>query len=122
MAFASNYAADESFVDFNNSLEFDGRGFFNCSPDAVAEIPSCSVGNAEGPLHLFSRDTFLGFHHHAGREEPFGERQMTVVEDGSSGHGEPEVAVATIQLVPGADSSAYSCINFTWIICIGGLL
>ena len=102
--FAPDLAADESFIDLDDALEFDGRGFLDGGSDAVAEIPGRSIGHAKGPFHLFGRDTFFGFHHHVGRKEPLREWKMAVMEDGASGHREPEVAVATIELVTGADS------------------
>lgn len=103
-AFAPDLTADESLVDFDDALKFDGGRFFDSGSDSVAEIPGRPVGHTEGTLHLFSGDTLLGFHHHVGREEPLRERKVAIVEDGASGHREPEVAVATIELVPGADS------------------
>ena len=104
MPFAPDLAAHKGFVDFNDALEFDGRGFFDSGSDAMTEIPGRPIGHTERTLHLFSGDTFLGFHHHVGREEPLGQGKVAVMEDGASGHRESEVAVATIELVASADS------------------
>ena len=104
MPFSTDLTANKGLVDFNDALEFDGRRFFDSGSNPVAKIPSRPVGHAKGTLHLFSGDTLLGFHHHVGREKPLGERKMAVMEDGASGHREPEVAVATIELITSADS------------------
>ena len=104
MTFTPDLTVNKSLVNLNDALQFDGRRFFDSGTDTVTEIPSSSVSHAKGTFHLLSGDALLGFHHHIGRKEPFGQRQVAVMEDGASGHREPEMAVATIQLITGTDS------------------
>ena len=103
-ALASDFATNERLVDFNDALEFNGRGIFNSGSDPVAEIPSRAVSNPEGPLHLFGRHAFLGFHHQVSGQEPFGQGQVAVMENGSGSDGEPAISVSAVQLIAGADS------------------
>ena len=78
------------FVYFDDSKQRRAveRVITHCFPDAVAHVPCRLVTNAEATMQLVSRDTFLGLTHHVDGKEPFSQRDVGVVHDGSGCHGE----------------------------------
>lgn len=81
-------ATDQRLIYFDRPLERDRVRFLHRLADAVAEIPSRLVTDAEGALKLIGRDAFPRLAHQVNRREPFRQGEMRVVEDASSGHAE----------------------------------
>lgn len=67
--------------------------------DAMAEIPCRPVVDLEHPMQLVSTHTLLRLADQVGCKEPFGERQMCIVKDRASGHGELIAARLVITVV-----------------------
>src|SRR5216683_3390583 len=87
VALASALAADVRFINFDRASHLVFR-LSHSSADAMAEIPRRLVRDAEHSLHLVRGNPLAGFGHQIGNQEPFGQRQMGIVEDRSHGHGE----------------------------------
>ena len=100
-------AADvgDSFDSDLSGIALDGSGervVAHGLADAVGEIPGCTIGSdAELPMELTGRDTFLGFAHEINRQKPLAKRQVGIVHDGSRCYGEvvltpPAVPLASV--------------------------
>ncbi|MDA2933447.1 hypothetical protein MYX82_03795 [Acidobacteria bacterium AH-259-D05] len=64
------------------------------------EIPSGFVGDSNSSLKLFCRDPFLGFQNQVNGDKPLSQRQVAVVEDGSSSDRELIATGIAIILIP----------------------
>ena len=65
----------------------------------MAEIPCRFVGHAESPLELIGAHALLGLAEQVDAQEPLPQRQMGIVEDRASGHGELIAALVAVKLV-----------------------
>ena len=92
-ALTTNLTADVGFVHFNDPAQGLGSGVLHGSADAVAQIPCRAVGNTDCALNLAGGNSLLALRDKVDGNEPFPERQMTVVEDRSRGHRELIAAV-----------------------------
>lgn len=91
-------AADVRFVHFNNTRERNLLRFQHGSTDAMAEVPCRLISpDFEDSLHLQRGDAFLRFADKECGDEPLGERQMRIVEDGSCRDGELRLAFNAAQ-------------------------
>lgn len=91
-------AADVGFVHFDFAAEHRPVDFDHCRADSVAEIPCGSVASdSQRPLHLASRHALLGFTEEQGSEEPLIQRQVAVIENRSSRHGELVVTLFAVE-------------------------
>jgi len=96
-AFPDSLSADIRFVHFNFAVQHGFLCFDHCGPDAMAEIPRGLVADSERPLNLASRHPFLRFTQQQRRHEPFRQRQVGVIEDRASRHGELIVAILAVE-------------------------
>ena len=67
----------------------------------MCHIPSSLVADGEFPLELFGRDAFFGGADQVDSKEPLGQRQMRIMEDGTSGDGKLVLAVHALVEMPG---------------------
>ena len=97
-------SSNHRFVNFNDTeqggLKVIGSHRF---ADTVTEVPCGFVRDAESPLDLVGRRSFLALDHEINGREPLPQRQLGVVEDGPRGDGEPIPAIVTIELVAGGN-------------------
>src|SRR5882672_5309541 len=82
------FAANPGLIHFDCATQFCRANLLHGLADAMAEIPSRLVAHCERALELIGRHTLLGFGHQIGSEKPFPERQMGIMEYGSSGRAE----------------------------------
>src|SRR3990167_1307282 len=84
------FATYISLVNFDDTgkLRAKLRVFLHSEADAMGHVPSGFIGNRKLPLKLFRGDALLRGANHVDRQEPLGEGQMGVVEDGPHGYGE----------------------------------
>ena len=93
-------AADVGFIGFYGSPQ--RRlvvGEPHGEPDAVCHVPSGPIGDAELSLDLQRRDAFLAARHQVNGHQPFRERDMAVLENGSDANRKLLSAVFTFALV-----------------------
>lgn len=81
-------SADVRFIYFADAIQLWFAELFNRVPDTVKEIPCCSVVDLEHPMKLMGRHPFFRLAKQVHSKEPFSERQMSIVKDSPSGHGE----------------------------------
>lgn len=88
----SRLSADVGFVHFDSTIQHRSLGFIHGSADAMTEIPRGFVGAfVESPdraLELVGAHAFLRFAEKQGRHKPDRQRQVGVIEDRPSQHGE----------------------------------
>src|SRR6266566_481058 len=94
------FAADESLVSLHNAHQQGSLGLHHGRADAVAEIPSGLVTDAEHPLELIGADTFLGLAHDVGSHEPLPQRKVGVVENRARHDRKLVAASVTVELIP----------------------
>lgn len=82
------FAANPGLIHFDRATQFCRANLLHGLADAMAEIPSRLVAHGQRALELVGGHTLLGFGHQIGSEKPFPERQMRIVEYGSSGRAE----------------------------------
>jgi hypothetical protein len=77
------------FVHFDNSRQFVAAAFDHRGTDTVAEIPRGFIpSDAKHSLNLAGRDALFRLGQDVGGDKPFCQRQMRIVEYGSSGDAE----------------------------------
>lgn len=95
-----NLAAYVGLVNLYDTAEHPYAGIPHRSTDAVAEIPSRFVTNADHPFDLIGRDTLLRLTDNERGEKPCSQRQVRVMEDRASGYAELVMAGVAIKLRP----------------------
>lgn len=91
-------AADVGFIHFDFPVEHWSLGLDHCSTDAVAQVPSRFVASdSERALNLASGYALLGLAEKHGSHEPFGEREMAIIEDRASGDSELVIAIFAVE-------------------------
>ena len=93
-------SSDQGFVHFHDA-EKSGASegvIAHRFTDAVAEVPSGSVGGSEGPLHLVSGHSLLGLAHEVNGGKPLTKRQVGILYDRPSHDAELVAATKTIPL------------------------
>jgi len=81
-------ATNPSLVYLDNASQWIRSSFSHGSTDSMAEIPCSLIGNVKCPLHLISRDTFLGLYNEINGYEPLSKRKVRVMEDSPRSNGE----------------------------------
>ncbi len=81
-------AAYVGFVYLDGASEWLGRYFHHRCANPMAEIPRRLIARVKRALQLQSRHTLFGFAHQVDSSEPFGQRQVRIMEDRSGGYGE----------------------------------
>jgi hypothetical protein len=76
-------AAHIGFVHFDSTRKFGLASLDHCGPDSVAEIPCGLIAHAQHPLDLIRGHSLAGFAQQVSSDEPFFQREMGVIEDGS---------------------------------------
>lgn len=91
------YSADIGFVHLKLTVEHLLIHLNHGRADAMAEIPCCLVASeSERALNLARAHALLGLAQQQDCHEPFGERQVAIVEDRASGHRELVVALFAV--------------------------
>src|SRR5439155_9860281 len=80
------FAANIGFINLDSATEFFRRYFKHGSPDAMAEVPCRLIAHADCALNLTGGHSLFRFTKQRRCDKPFPQRQMGIVEDGSSGH------------------------------------
>ena len=94
---ATRFSADIGLVNLNLSVQHGLLSFDHRGADAVAEIPRGLVAHPDCALHLAGGHSLLGFAEQMRGQEPFGEREMRIVEHGAGCDGELVVAILAIE-------------------------
>lgn len=81
-------AANIGLIDFDGALHVRRRDLVNRVADAMAKVPSSSVIDLEHTGKLVRTHALPRLAEQIRCKEPFGERQMGIMENSSSGHGE----------------------------------
>src|SRR5579859_533550 len=82
------FSANIRLIHFHDAAKMRLQSLFHSLADAMAEIPSGLVRYAKSALHLIGGDALAGLAHEIRGKEPFPERQVRVIEDGSRAYGE----------------------------------
>src|SRR5271165_6992781 len=94
-------AAHIGFVHLNSTVQHRAVYLCHSGTNTMAKIPCGLVGtfvlSPKGTLELHSTHPFLRFTDQEHRNEPYRQRQMRVMEDGATGHG--ELILATNALI-----------------------
>jgi hypothetical protein len=94
-------AADESFINLNNAAEPGFGSLDKTSANAVAHVPSGSIGaRADSPMDLEGRNTLLHSQHHMDDAEPRFERVISVLENRPNQMGEAIAARSAVGTFP----------------------
>src|SRR5437773_11540149 len=96
---SAHLPADISFIDFHNAPQKLAVNLAHGSADAVAEITSRLVSNAECSLDLQGRHAFLRFRHEVNGNKPLRERKVCIVKDGSACYRELIATCVAVVLV-----------------------
>jgi hypothetical protein len=88
LAVAMGLSADVGFVHLDCAVQLRRSDLLHGVPDAMAEIPRGAVVNLEHPVNLVRGHPFLGLANQIDGNEPFGQRQVRVMEDRSCRDGE----------------------------------
>src|SRR6266852_2511145 len=107
---ATLLSADKGLVHFDSTVEHRPICFLHSSTNAMAEIPCGLVAHAQFTFHLISRMSLAGFADQVSSDEPFSQRQMGVIEDGSGGNRELVVASRAVEQL--FRSCQRSCVSF----------
>lgn len=92
-------SADQSLVHLHNAVQGPLIDFLHRRTNAMAEIPCRLVGNAQNALQLICAHALLRLTEKVDAQEPLPQRQMRVIEDRSSSHGELVTALVAIELI-----------------------
>ena len=94
-------ASDQGFINLDHTEQGRPRGFIrtHSRADAVAKIPRCLVGDSQNAFELVGRDAFPGLDHEVNGDEPFPEREVGIVHNGSSRDAELIAAREAIPLI-----------------------
>ena len=98
---AALIAADIGFVHLDSAVQQWPITFAHGGTDAMAEIPCGFVAHAQHALYLIRAHTLAGFTDQVSSNEPLQQRQMGIVEDGSSGNTELIIAVFAVKQLRG---------------------
>lgn len=90
-------------VGAHDSLERKGIGPRHGLANTVAEIPRGFVAHADGALKLGRADALFALDHQVGRDKPFAQRQVGIVEDRPTRNREAIAALVAVVLVAGRD-------------------
>jgi hypothetical protein len=90
-------SADVGFIHLNLAIQHWLLALDHCGTDSVTKIPSSLVTTqTERTLNLTCAHTLLSFAEKQRSHEPFSQRQVGIVKDGSRGHGELIVAILAV--------------------------
>lgn len=90
-------SADVGFVHLYLARQHRPVGLHHGVSDAMAEVPSGFVADSNGPLNLTGRNSFLRLTEQERRKKPCFQRQVGIVEDGSSGHSKLVITVLAVE-------------------------
>lgn len=105
-AFTADGSADVELVGFDHTGEFGGVGVHS-GTNPVAQVPTRLGGDPEGAGELVGAHTLLGFDQKEGGEEPFPERKLGVLEDGSDPDGELILTTVALEELASLDPSDF---------------
>ena len=96
-------ASDICFVDLNGGVrvsQLNVFGFPHGFADPVSHIPGSLVGHADVACKLAGRSALLGIAHQRDRCEPFGQRQVRIMEQGAGCRTELVLAESALKQTP----------------------
>lgn len=99
--------AEEGFVYFHDSTHQFGVLFFHRGANALCQVPSGFVGDAQHSLELIARDPFLALTDHVDGQKPLPERQLGIVEDRLDTHRELVATSVAIELAALFDATDF---------------
>lgn len=109
------FAADESLIHLDNTAEFFRLRFGHCVSDSVTEIPRGLITDTKHSLDLIGRHSLARFRHQIGNEEPFGEREVRVMEYSANSHGELIVACSDMTAAKRSRSVSLWSPSLRWL-------
>ena len=94
---ATRLAANVGFINLHDAIQHHFLAFDHGRTDAMTEVPRGLVAHSDRALDLASRHSLFRFAEQVRREEPFRQRQVRVIENGSRSNGELVVAVFAVE-------------------------
>ena len=85
---ADLFAAYAGLIYFDRAIQFRSGDLLDRMAYAMTEIPCGSVIDSQHSLQLIRAHALPGLAHDVGSKEPFGQRQVRIVKDRASSHGE----------------------------------
>lgn len=104
-------ATNVGFVNLYNAPQKRTIGVPQRRTDAMAQMPSGLVGDAQRPLNLQGAHAFLALRHQVDGEEPFRQGQMGIVKDRAGRNREliaAAIAVVLVAIKHGRDAFAFA--------------
>src|ERR1700730_7736536 len=96
-ASTTSHAADIGFIHLHGAIQHLFINFNHRCADSMAEVPRGFVTDANGPLNLAGRHSLFGLAQQQGSHKPLCQRQMGVIKDRASRHGELVVTVFAVE-------------------------